>query len=330
MTVRRPLRARRAAPGGRPPVVLVYNPDEAAAYAKTIRPPHGRAVTIHIAATEAEAAAVAGEIDIVYGWKFPSSLYARTPRLAWHQVMGAGVDWVFVPELPRSVVVTRAPGVFGAWMSEYVLGWCLWVTQRMETYRAAQREQRWRGDLLPARLRGATLALVGLGDIGRTIARAAAAVGMNVIGVSRSGRAVPAVKRVYRVAHLHRALATADFVVLVVPLTSETRGLIDDTALAAMRPSAWLLNIGRGALVDEVALLQALRARRIAGAVLDVFPREPLPDEHPLWRLDNAVITPHISGPSTPDELAPIFNENLARWLAGRPLRHVVDRRRGY
>ena len=88
--------------------------------------------------------------------------------------MGAGVDWAFVPELPPSVVITRAPGVFGAWMSEYVLGWCLWVTQRMETYRAAQREQRWLGELLPARLRGATLALVGVGDIGRVIARAAA------------------------------------------------------------------------------------------------------------------------------------------------------------
>ena len=330
MRGQRPVRARGVGPAARRPVVLVYNPDEAAAYAKTIRPPRGRSVTIHTAATEAEAAAVVGEVDVVYGWKFPASLYARAPRMAWQQVMGAGVDWVFVPELPPSVVVTRAPGVFGAWMSEYVLGWCLWVTQRMETYRAAQREQRWRGELLPARLRGATLALVGMGDIGGTIARAAAAMGMNVIGVSRSGRPVPVVKRVYRVGHLHRALAAADFVVLVVPLTSETRGLIDAKALAMMRPSAWLLNIGRGALVDEAALLEALRARRIAGAVLDVFPKEPLPPEHPFWRLDNAVITPHISGPSTPDELAPIFNDNLARWMAGRPLRHVVDRRRGY
>jgi phosphoglycerate dehydrogenase-like enzyme len=97
-----------------------------------------------------------------------------------------------------------------------------------------------------------------------------------------------------------------------------------------MKSSAWLLNIGRGALVDEAALLEALSTKRIAGAVLDVFPREPLPPDHPLWRLDNAVITPHISGPSTPDELAPLFNDNLARWLGGRPLRHAVERRRGY
>src|SRR5262245_51213320 len=329
MAARRTASPRRRA-AARRPEILIYNPDEAPAYARTIRPPRGRSVAIHTATSEAEAVSVIGDIDILYGWKFPASLYAKASRLTWHQVMGAGVDWALVPELPPSVVITRAPGVFGTWMSEYVLGWCLWVTQRMETYRAAQREQRWLGTLLPGRLRGATLTLVGVGDIGRTIARAAAAVGMNVIGVSRSGRAVPGVRRVYRAADLHRALAAADFVVLVVPLTPQTRGLIDARALAAMKSSAWLLNIGRGALVDEASLLEALGAKRIAGAVLDVFPREPLPPEHPLWRLDNAVITPHISGPSTPDELAPIFNDNLVRWLAGRPLRHVVERRRGH
>ena len=96
------------------------------------------------------------------------------------------------------------------------------------------------------------------------------------------------------------------------------------------KPTAWLLNIGRGAVVDEAALVAALEARRIGGAILDVFGTEPLPPDHPLWRLDNAVLTPHISGPSTPEEITPVFDANLARWLAGRPLRHVVDRRRGY
>jgi phosphoglycerate dehydrogenase-like enzyme len=100
--------------------------------------------------------------------------------------------------------------------------------------------------------------------------------------------------------------------------------------LAAMRPAAWLLNVGRGALIDEKALVQALERRTIGGAVLDVFTTEPLPADHPLWGLDNAVITPHISGPNMPEEIAPVFNDNLARYRAGRPLRHVVDRRRGY
>jgi len=138
------------------------------------------------------------------------------------------------------------------------------------------------------------------------------------------------VSRVYRVAALHRALAAADFVVLVVPLTPETRGLIDARALAAMKSSAWLLNIGRGALVDEAALVDALGQRRIGGAVLDVFAVEPLPPVHPLWTFDNVVVTPHIAGPDVPEELAAAFNANLARHLAGRQLRHVVDRRRGY
>jgi phosphoglycerate dehydrogenase-like enzyme len=215
-------------------------------------------------------------------------------------------------------------------MSEYVLGWCSWVTQRTETYRAAQRERRWIETVLPGRLRGKTMTLIGVGDIGREIARVVRAVGMHVIGVSRSGQRVPAVERVYRPGHLPRAMAAADFVVVVVPLTRKTRGLIDARALAAMRPGAWLLNIARGPVVDETALVDALQSHRIAGAILDVFPTEPLPADHVLWGLDNVVITPHVAGPSTPEELAPVFNDNLARWLRGRPLQHVVDRARGY
>jgi phosphoglycerate dehydrogenase-like enzyme len=243
------------------PAVLVYHPDEANAYARLIRVPADRDVAIHVCATETQAAAVIGKAQVAYAWKLPPDLYGKASKLQWLQAMGAGVDWA-LPSLPRRVIVTRAPGIFGPWMTEYVLGWCSWVTQRMETYRAAQRERRWIGDVLP--------------------------------------------------------------------LTRRTRGLIDAQALAAMRPGAWLLNIGRGAVVDEPALIEALQARRIAGAILDVFPAEPLPPEHPLWALDNVVITPHVAGPSTADEIAPVFNDNLARWLRGRPLQHVVDRSRGY
>jgi glyoxylate/hydroxypyruvate reductase len=316
--------------GRRAATVLVYHPDEAEAYARLIRVPRGAAVSVRVGATEAEAAAHIAEAEVLYAWNLPPLLYAKAGRLAWLQAMGAGVDWALQAGLPPGVVVTRAPGVFGPWMSEYVLGWCAWVTQHMERYRAAQRERRWNDGLLPDRLRGRTLALVGVGDIGREIARVARAVGMRVIGVSRSGRRVPGVERVHRVGALHRVLAQADFVVVVVPLTPSTRGLIDAAALATMRSSAWLINIGRGAVVDEAALQQALGTGRIAGAVLDVFGSEPLPPDHPLWAFDNVVVTPHIAGPSTVEEIAPVFNDNLARWLARRPLRHVVDRRRGY
>ena len=294
-----------------------------------MRAPRGR-VTIHVASRPDEAAAVLAGVEAIYAWKFPAALYARAPHLAWLQVMGAGVDWALVPELPAHVTVTRVPGIFGPWMAEYVMGWMLWVTQKMAAYLGAQHERRWIGQVLPERISDKTLTIVGLGDVGRAIARAARAAGMRVIGVSRSGRSVAGVTRVVALRGLHRALGEADFVVITVPLTDETRDIIAGPELSAMRRTAWLINVARGPVVDTAALVTALEGGRIAGAVLDVFVEEPLPTDHPLWRTPNVVITPHISGPSTPDEIAPIFNANLARFVAGRRLRHVVDRRRGY
>ncbi len=309
------------------PSVLVYHADRR--YAELVRVPK-RGVSVQIAATPSEAAGAIADTEILYAWKFPAPLYARAGRLKWLQVMGAGVDWALVPELPPHVQVTRAPGVFGPWMAEYVVAWCSWVTQRMKIYRDAQRQRRWDDHVLPDRLGGKTVTIVGLGDIGRDIARAARALGMRVLGVSRRGRPVREATRMYPVAAMARALREADFVVLLLPLTPETRGIIGADALSVMKSSAWLINIARGAIVNESALMEALEQRRIAGAVLDVFDREPLPPSHPLWKMDNVVVTPHISGPSTADAIAPVFNDNLARYLAGRPLRHVVDRRQGY
>jgi phosphoglycerate dehydrogenase-like enzyme len=309
------------------PTVLVYHADRR--YAELVRVPK-RGVSVHIAATPSEAAGAIADAEILYAWKFPPQLYAKAGRLKWLQVMGAGVDWALVPELPPHVQITRAPGVFGPWMAEYVVAWCLWVTQRMKPYRDAQRQRRWDDHVLPDRLGGKTLSIVGLGDIGRDIARAARGLGMRVLGVSRRGRPVREATKMYPVAAMARALREADFVVLLLPLTPETRGIIGADALGAMKPTTWLINIARGAVVDEGALMAALEQRRIAGAVLDVFDREPLPPSHPLWKMDNVVVTPHISGPSTADALTPVFNDNLARYLAGRPLRHVVDRHRGY
>jgi phosphoglycerate dehydrogenase-like enzyme len=273
---------------------------------------------------------VAPDTDVLYGWNIPPAILALATRARWLQAMSAGVEWALVPELTARIVVTRVPGVFGPWMAEYVLGWALSVTQRMECYRQAQRQRRWIDEVLPDRLRGKTFAVVGLGDIGRVIARRVRALGARVVGVSRSGTPVPAVDRVWRLAGLARALREADFVVLTLPLTRATSGVMGRAAFKAMQPSAWLINVGRGRLVDEAALVDALVQRRIGGAVLDVFREEPLPRDHPLWSTPNTIVTPHIAGPSTPDEIAPVFNENLARFVAGRPLRHVVNRARGY
>jgi glyoxylate/hydroxypyruvate reductase A len=310
-----------------PVTILVYHPDGPEPYAERVR---ARDVVLRTGATPEMAAAVIGEAEVIYGWGLPSRMYREASRLRWVQVMGAGVDAVLTPALPRGVVVTRTPGIFGPWMAEYVLGWALSITQRTATYREAQRARRWLGDLIPHRLAGQTMVVIGLGDIGRSVARTAHAVGITVIGVSRSGRSVRGVDKVYRTRDLVRALGMADWVVLTVPLTETTRGLIGRRELAAMRPSAWLVNVARGAVVDDAALREALGTGRIGGAILDVFTTEPLPADDGLWTLPNVVVTPHISGPSTPDEIAPIFEDNLARFRSGRPLRHVVDRRRGY
>jgi phosphoglycerate dehydrogenase-like enzyme len=310
--------------------ILVYHPEpgEAQAYARLIKQPKPP-FALAVCATPSEALPHIRGAEILYAWNFPRELLPRAAKLRWAQNMGAGVERLMLPELPRRVKVTRVAGIFGPWMAEYVLGWCLWLTQRSELFRAQQRERRWR-QVDPLRLHGASLCVVGLGDIGRTIARAARGFGMRVVGVNRSGRKIAEADQVYTTRDLRKAVAGADFVALTTPLTEATRRLIGAAELAAMRPSAWLINIARGPVVDEAALLDALRRKRLGGAVLDVFDEEPLPQSHPLWGLDNVVITPHISGPSTPGEIAPIFNDNLRRYLAGRALRYEVDRTRGY
>ena len=313
-----------------PRSILVFHPEagEARAYGELIRLPR-KSLTVHVASSFEEAAALIGEAEILYAWHFPRRLLPLASRLRWAQCMGAGVERFIGPALPPRVVVTRAAGIFGPWIAEYTLARCLWVSQRIEHFRRQQQERRW-APVDPIPLRGRTLCIVGLGDIGRHIGRAARGLGMTVVGASRSGRRAREADRVYKTSAIRQALRQADFVVLTVPLSLETRGLIGAAELQAMKPAAWLINIARGPVVDEKALLQALSERRIGGAVLDVFDQEPLPPKHPFWGFDNVAITPHIAGPSTPAEIAPIFNDNLRRYLAGRPLRFVVNRTRGY
>ena len=274
-------------------LILVYHPDEADAYARMIRLPR-RSLALAVCGTPAAAAPHVAEAEILYAWGFPPALLSRARRLRWIQVMGAGVERFLVPDLGDDVVITRAAGIFGPWMAEYAIGWALWTTQKMEHFRTLQRARHWE-PTDPTRLRGRTLCVVGLGDIGRAVARLGRAFAMRVTGVSRSGRRAREVHQVFRPRALRRALGDADFVVVTVPLTEATRGLLGAAELAAMKPGAWLINVARGAVVDEAALLHALRARAIGGAVLDVFSEEPLPPGHPFWRLDNVVVTPHNS-----------------------------------
>lgn len=284
---------------------------------------------MRVASTPEAAIPYVEEMEVLYTWGFPTRLLPVAKRLRWVQVMGAGVNAFLDTPFPPKVVLTRAEGVFGPWMAEYTFGWLLWGTQHAEALRAAQRLRSWEA-INPSLLRGKTLGIVGTGSIGRVIAQVGRAFSMRILGVNRTGRRIPEVERVYRRSAFHEFLAAVDFLVLVAPLTPETRGMLGEPELHVMRPESWLVNLGRGALIQEDALVRALQERWIAGAVLDVFQEEPLPPEHPLWSLPNVVVTPHISGPSDPAEIAPIFNENLTRFLAGRVLRGKVDIRRGY
>jgi len=311
-----------------PVSVLVYHPDEAQAYARLVKAPRGK-VRLRVASSPEAAAPHVEEMDVLYTWGFPTDFLPRAQRLRWVQVMGAGVNGFLDTPFPPKVVLTRAEGVFGPWMAEYTLGWLLWTTQRMELVRAAQRLRQWE-PINQGLLRGKTLGLVGLGSIGRVVAHVAQTFAMQVIGVNRTGRPVPGVARVYRRGAFHEFLAASDYVVLIAPLTPETRGMVGEGELHAMRPDAWLVNVGRGALIQEAALVRALHERWIAGAILDVFAEEPLPPEHPFWGMANVVVTPHVAGPSDPPEIAPIFNDNLRRFLEGKALKGRVDLQRGY
>lgn len=267
--------------------------------------------------------------------------YARDLR--WIHTSGAGVDPILFPELIHSpVVLTNSRGIYDRAMAEYVLGLMLAFAKYLPQTLDLQRRREWRYRETE-RLDGRTVVVVGAGSIGGTIARLLRAAGMRVIGVARRPRpgARPGsqsssqdepFERVAGIEELRAVLPEADFVVLVLPLTSETRGLFGAQALARMKRTARLINVGRGAVVDEAALLDALRGGRIAGAALDVFADEPLPSDHPFWDLPGVIVSPHMSGDFIGWQAAvsALFVENFQRWLAGRPLLNVVDKERGY
>jgi phosphoglycerate dehydrogenase-like enzyme len=255
------------------------------------------------------------------------------PRLRWLHTPSAGVDHLLIPPvLERGITITNSAGVHAIPIAEFVLALLLAHVKRLAGYRAAQAEARWERGLEPAELYERTLLILGVGGIGQAIADRAAAFGMRVWGSRRSPRPMPGVERVVGMDGWRPLLPEADFVVVAAPLTPETRGMLDGSAFAAMRRTAYLVNIARGAIVDEAAMLEALRAGRIAGAALDTFEQEPLSPEHPLWALPNVLITPHTTSgsPRMRERQVALFSENLRRFRNNEPLLNVVDPAVGY
>jgi glyoxylate/hydroxypyruvate reductase len=276
-------------------------------------------------------AALLARADALLAWRPPPGLSARAPRVRWIQSLTGGCEQWFGPDTPAGAVLTCARGTHRVQMSEHILAALFLCAKDLVGIVHDQAAGRWRRRVNPT-LAGATLAILGLGAIGVEVARLAAALGMRVIGTKREPTPIPHVERVAPPSETAGVLAEADYLLLLLPSTAETRGILDKAALARLKPSAWALNFGRGDLVVDADLVAAVRDRRIAGAVLDVFNTEPLPAAHPFWTTAGIVVLPHVGGlhPTRDTLVASLWVENLQRFLAGQPLLQVVDRARGY
>ena len=256
-------------------------------------------------------------------------LLPELTALRWLQATYAGVETLTGPGLRRDYLLTNARGAFGDLMAEYVMGYLI-MHERLGWQRfLAQREGRWDATW-PGRVRGKTMGLVGVGSIGAEIARAAKCFGLRTLGYTRASEGCAAIDGYFHGGDLAAMATQCDYLVCSLPNTDASRGLVDAAVLAALPPHAVLVNVGRGSTVDEGALVAALQGGRLAGAVLDVFATEPLPQESPLWSLPNVLVTSHTSALSYPEDIAPIFADNYRRFIASLALRHVVDFEQGY
>jgi phosphoglycerate dehydrogenase-like enzyme len=291
------------------------------------------------------------QTEILYAFHVPPDALTRAPRLRWIQLHSAGADHLLEHSIMRSdVAVTTTSGIHATPIAEYALASILAQRWQVPRWTRCQRVGEWpagRWSLYTRpELRGSTLGILGYGSIGREIARLGQAFGMRVLAMRRSagsaerGYAVEGTgdpqglipEQFYAPERLHEMLAECDYVVVALPLTGATRHFIGEAELRAMKPTSYLVNIARGAIVDEAALVRALHEGWIAGAGLDVFEQEPLPLDSPLWELENALISPHVAGFTAryDERAAALFAENLRRYLAGEPMLNLVDRVAGY
>lgn len=270
--------------------------------------------------------------EALMAYLVPPGLLPAMPKLRWAQVMTAGVEeWLALPDLPPGLTLTCARGTHTESMPENIIGALLYVAKPYAAAVANQKRATWVRTVAQP-LSGKTLGILGLGAIGQQVARIASVLGMRVIGTRRRPQPVPNVAKVLPADRTPEVLAESDFVLLLLPATPETDNFINAERLAMMRPGAWLLNFGRGHLVKDQDLIAAIKAKKIAGAVLDVFRQEPLPAEHPFWTTEGIIVLPHIGGPHPQRDrfVARLFADNLWRFLDGKPLKEVVDRKTGY
>jgi phosphoglycerate dehydrogenase-like enzyme len=319
-------------------ILLAFEPDTlTAAQVARVREVAPDDASVVMTRDRDEIQAILDHVEVAAGW-FPATLLPQASSLRWYQQWSAGADWLLRhPEAAEAdFVLTSTSGIHAIQITEHIFAFLLAFARELPQALEAQRHQRW----VPIdhhegvfELAGKTMLLVGVGAIGERTAQVATALDMRVLGVRRDPTVgVPGVDAMVGPDRLLDLLPQADVVVVTVPLTEETRGMIAERELRAMNSTAIIVNIGRGGTIEEEALARALREGWIAGAGLDVFETEPLPQESPLWDLENVIITSHYAGltPHYHERALEIFLDNLERYAAGRPLRNVVDKDLGY
>jgi phosphoglycerate dehydrogenase-like enzyme len=315
--------------------ILVYSPirahrrgvdDELLALIRETAGPH----QVVLVRTEDALRAEGAEAEVLYG-SLSESLWDAFPKLCWLQSQSAGVEGQLFPALVESdVLLTNAKGIHAPYCAEHAFALLLGLTRGLQHYVHDQDARQWRARPL-IEIGGWTLGLIGLGGFGREMAQRGKGFGMYVLGLDPyCAKLPPHVDEA--TTDLDGLLCRSDVVMIACPHTAETHHLLDARALAQMKPTAYLISVTRGGVVDEAALIDALQGERIAGAGLDVFEQEPLPEESPLWELDNVILTPHAAGRSQnrPRPTVELFCDNLRRYLEGMPLRNVVDKGLGF
>ncbi len=273
-------------------------------------------------------AAAREEIKILFGWRITQEVVESCPNLAWIQGAGAGVDWLLPVKIPESVVVTRIVDHFGPDMGEYALLAALAWVKDWRRIAQGQADSTW-SPYLVGSLSALTVGVLGAGSIGSHIAGMFQPLVHEVRALGRKRPGLPGV-RGYAADEWDMFFDQLDVLVMVLPHTPDTYHAVGAAEIARMKRGGYLINVGRGAVLDTEALVAAVQAGQLSGAALDVVETEPLPPESPLWTLPGVTISPHISGPSRPDGMVAVFSENLSRFRGGRPMMGVVDWERGY
>jgi phosphoglycerate dehydrogenase-like enzyme len=282
----------------------------------------------------ADFAGTLARAEVLYTVRVPPGLAGLCPNLRWVQLASHGLDHLPDDLRAGGVTITTSQGAFDGPIAEYVLMLMLMLAKRAPRLVAQQQKEEWKYFSEAQEMAGLTLGLVGFGSIGRRVARYARALGLRVIATRRSAQGTPDpdADEMVPPSRLGWLLEQSDFVVVAVPLTALTRGLIGGRELGLMKPTAFLINVSRGTVVDEGALVRALREKKLGGAALDVFQQEPLPPGSPFWKMENVIVSPHMSGRAGDiwGKANRLFMENLRRYVRGEPLLNVFDPARGY